>query len=216
MCDNQAKSTLRNGVKVSYGWWNDGGLTPLERAAGVGDILYGKSNGYLDDEYVCECGECEECEERADGYFEGYWTCTCGTCDGCKILRDIQLKRQKKEIEKQNKKIEEQNNKIEEQKKELKNSARFKEAAKLVAGLSSNRETKLALIQKVRQDGLESAIVRYMAKEALPKYYAAILKSPNCIERLVEGLFYKVCKIQPANTLNEQIGNLSRELRGGV
>ena len=59
-------------------------------------------------------------------------------------------------------------------------------------------KTKLALIQKVHQDSLESAIVRYMAKEALPEYYAAILKNPNCIDRLVEGIFYKVCKMQNA------------------
>ena len=92
-------------------------------------------------------------------------------------------------------------------------SARFKEAAKLVGGLSGNRKTKLALIQKVHQDSLESAIVRYMAKEALPEYYAAILKNPNCIDRLVEGIFYKVCKMQNAQTLPEQISNLSSSLR---
>lgn len=139
-------------------------MTPLERAAGLWDILYGRNNG------ECSCGECEECDWR-------------------------------------------RNTKLDERKKALENSARFKEAAKLVAGLSGNRETKLALIQKVHHDSLESAIVRYMAKEALPEYYAAILKSQNCIDRLVEGIVYKVCKIQPAQTLAEQISNLSSSLR---
>ncbi|GAB3386536.1 hypothetical protein GCM10027514_27360 [Azotobacter armeniacus] len=139
-------------------------MTPLERAAGVWGIIYGRNNR------ECSCGACDECEWR-------------------------------------------RNTELDERKKKLENSARFKEAAKLVAGLSGNRETKLALIQKVHQDSLESAIVRYMSKEALPEYYAAILKSPNCIDILVAGIFYKVCKMQTARTLDEQISKLSSLLR---
>lgn len=118
--------------------------------------------------------------------------CSCGICEECAWRRDTNLAKRTKELE---------------------NSWRFKEAAKVVAGLSGNRETKLALIQKVHQDSLESAIVRYMASEALPGYYAAILKSPNCIDRLVEGIFFKVCRIKAAQTLAEQISNLSSSLR---
>ncbi len=139
-------------------------MTPLERAAGLWGILYGRDNS------ECSCGICEECESR----------------------HNVEINKRKKNLE---------------------NSARFKEAAKLVAGISGNRKAKLALIQKVHQDSLESAIVRYMAKEALPEYYAAILESPNCIDRLVEGIFYKVCKVQPAQNLAEQISNLSNSLR---
>lgn len=149
---------------MSYESWNDGGLTPLERAAGLWGIMYGTDDG------ECSCGECEECKWRRKA-------------------------------------------KLAERKKKLEDSARFKEAAKLVAGLSGNRETKLALIKKVHQDSLESAIVRYMAKEALPDYYAAILKSQNCIDRLVEGIFYKICRIRPSQTLAEEINSLSRSLR---
>lgn len=150
---------------MSYDSWNDGGLTPLERAAGVWGIIYGRTDG------ECSCGECEECDRRSNTH---------------------SLAKQKSDLEK---------------------AARFKEAAKLVAGLRSNRETKLALIQKVHQDSLDLAIMRYMVKEALPEYYAAILKSPCCIDRLVEGIFYKVCKIKTAQTLTEQISNLSSSLR---
>jgi hypothetical protein len=89
------------------------------------------------------------------------------------------------------------------------NTEKYKTAAKLVAGLNSNREIKLALIHKAYHDGLESAIVRFMTKEKLPRYYASILKSSECIEKLVEGILYKVCKIEPTNTLADQIGNLS-------
>lgn len=152
---------------MSYGSWDDGGLTPLERAAGLWGIIYGRDNG------ECSCGECEECARRQNAY-------------------------------------------VAERKKELENSLLFKVAAKLVAGLSGNREIKLALIQKVHQDSLESAVVRYMAKEGLPGYYAAILKSPICIDRLVEGVLYRVCKLKASQTLTEQIGVLSDSLRGNA
>lgn len=92
-------------------------------------------------------------------------------------------------------------------------SEKFKAAAKLVAGLNSNREIKLALIHKVYHDSLQSAIVRFMTKEKLPGYYASILKSSECIDKLVEGILYKVCKIEPTNTLADQIDNLSSSLR---
>ncbi|MDA7088947.1 hypothetical protein PH586_21430, partial [Pseudomonas sp. SA3-5] len=100
-----------------------------------------------------------------------------------------------------------------ERKKKIENSEKFKAAAKLVAGLNSNREIKLALINKVYHDSLQSAVVRYMSKEKLPGYYAAILKSSECIDRLLEGVLYKVCKIEPDNILADQIGNLSNALR---
>lgn len=100
-----------------------------------------------------------------------------------------------------------------ERKKKIENSAKFKAAAKLIAGANSNREVKLALIHKVYHDSLQSAIVRYMTKERLPGYYATILKSSDCIDRLIEGILYKVCKIEPANTLADQIVKLSSSLR---
>lgn len=100
-----------------------------------------------------------------------------------------------------------------EQKKKIENSEKFKAAAKLVAGLNSNREIKLELIHKVYHDSLQSAIVRFMTKEKLPGYYATILKSSVCIDRLVEGILYKVCKIEPATTVANQISSLSSSLR---
>lgn len=117
--------------------------------------------------------------------------CSCGRCEECEFQREYD---RDKRIGK------------------LQESARFREAAKLVAGRTANRDVRLALIQRVHQDSLEAAIVRYMTKEALPDYYAAILQSPNCIDRLVEGILYKVCKIQPEQSLSEQIANLSSHL----
>jgi len=156
---------------LSYDNLDDGGLTPLERATGLWDIMYGNDDG------ECSCGECEECVWRHHN-------------DAAK-----------------------QKIKLNERKTVLENSARFKVAAKLVAGISGNREIKFALIQKVHHDSMDSAIVQYMANEALPAYYAAILKSPNCIGSLVEGVLYRVCKLKASQTLTEQIGSLSGSMR---
>lgn len=93
------------------------------------------------------------------------------------------------------------------------NSEKFKAAVKLVAGLKNNRKIKLALIYKTYNDSLQFAIVRYMTKESLPGYYATILKNSECINRLAEGILYKVCKIEPTNLLKDQISNLSKSLR---
>lgn len=145
---------------MSYESWDDDGLTPLERAAGLWSIMHGR----------CSCGECEECESRQRASFT-------------------------------------------KRKNELENSSRFKLAAKLVAGINDNKKVKHALIQKVHHDSMDSAIARYMAKEALPQYYAAILKSPNCIDSLVEGILYRVCKLKASQALTEKIGSLSISMR---
>lgn len=135
--------------------------------------------------------------ERAAGlwgimYGRDNGDCSCGECEECESRHSASVAKQTKELE---------------------NSSRFKVAAKLVAGLSGSREIKLALIQKIHHDSIDSAIVRYMTKEALPEYYAAILKSQNCIDRLVEGVLYRVCKLKAAQTLTEQIGSLSSSMR---
>lgn len=145
---------------MSYDSWNDGGLTPLEHAAGVWNLIYGK----------CRCGDCDECAFRNV---------------------DAQSKR----------------------KQELEGSARFRDASKLVGGLPRNHDIKLALLRQVHLDSLDVAIVRYMAREALPAYYAVLLKSPQCIERLIEGLFVKVCHIAPTPDLSDDILHLSNALR---
>lgn len=145
---------------MSYDSWDDGGLTPLEQAAGVWNLIYGQ----------CRCRVCDECALRGES---------------------AQSKR----------------------KQELEGSARFKDALKLVGGLPRNHDIKLALLRKIHLDSLDVAIVRYMAREALPAYYAVLLKSPHCIERLIEGLFVKVCHIAPTPDLSNDIFQLSSALR---
>ncbi len=128
------------------------------------------------------------------------YPCDCGKCSGCKELRERveRLKLKQRYIA---------------EAESARFSARFKEGTKAVAGLSWNKQIKLALIHKVHQDGLDSAIIQYMAKEALPAYYAAILKSHQCIDRLVQGILCKVCHIRTNLALDEQIGELSSTVR---
>lgn len=92
-------------------------------------------------------------------------------------------------------------------------SSRFKEGTKAVAGLNWNKQVKLTLIHKLHQDGLDSSIKRYMAREALPAYYAAILKNHQCIDRLVQGILSKVCHIRVNPALEVQIRELSSTIR---
>ena len=167
MCDNRANYSFWKRLKLSYESWVDGGLTPLERAAGLWEIVYGQKNE------DCSVPEVEKLEEQHSTDF----------AEGMRPPKD---------------------------------PARFKEATKLIAGLSSKKAIKNVLIKKVHQNNLELAIVRYMAYEELPAYYASILQCPNCIDRLTEGMLYKVCKIKPAEHISRQIKDLSVSLRGNA
>lgn len=125
-------------------------------------------------------------------YGNDHGECGCGNCDECTLHEEkLQSKRNEK----------------------LEGSARFKDAVKLVGGLQRNHDIKLALLQRIHLDSINSAIVRYMTHEALPTYYAVLLKSPQCIEKLIEGLFVKVCRITPATDLSSDIHNLASGLR---
>lgn len=95
----------------------------------------------------------------------------------------------------------------------LTDSNRFKKAAKLVSAFQDKKQAKLALIKKVHRDQLDLAIARYMTKEKLPNYYASIIRSSDCINKLAEGVFYKVCKIKPIPELSKQVQILSNSLR---
>jgi len=95
-------------------------------------------------------------------------------------------------------------------------SDKFKAAAKLIAGLSDKKKIKNTLIHRAHRDKLDSAILRYMAKEELPGYYAGIIKSPDCVAKLIEGILYKVCKINPESKLTEQIHKLSDSLQRNI
>lgn len=95
-------------------------------------------------------------------------------------------------------------------------SERYRSAVKIVAGLASNRDVKLALLRTVHQDSMRAAIGRYMAKEQLPTEYAALVESPECIRRLVEGIFFRICKLKTSQSLTDQIIALGNAMRSNA
>lgn len=142
--------------------WQDDGLTPLERAAGVGALIHGRPR-------ACDCGRCPACEDES----------AAATAD---------------------------------RRRALVNSARSGDAAKSVAGLDDKKAIKSVLVGKVYQEGLARAIVHYMAREALPPHYASIVKNARCIDVLVQGIFYKVCRMAPDLALDFRIEKLRSTL----
>lgn len=103
--------------------------------------------------------------------------------------------------------------KNQERKNKLELSARFREGAKAVAGLDSNREIKNALIKGVHKESLDHAIISYMVAEDLPYYYASIVRSPNCLDSLIKGIFFKVCGLQANPILVAKIKELEATLQ---
>lgn len=100
-----------------------------------------------------------------------------------------------------------------EEENQLRNSERFKQGAKIVAGLNDNKKIKLALIKKIHQEGLNRAILRYARKESLPTHYISIASNSDCIPTLIDGVFYKVCKIKYDKKLSDTARALSRSLQ---
>jgi hypothetical protein len=155
---------------VSYDRWRDGGLTPLEHAAGVWDILHGRKG---DDPYEDGPDFLVRAEERE--------------------LRRSQIHAARP--------------------LSIQNSARFNEASKMIAGMRDKKLVQTTLIEKVHEQQLDAAIVRYMSDERLPEFYATILKTPKCLDRLIEGILFKVCHVPPSLALAEQIDHLRSRVR---
>lgn len=99
------------------------------------------------------------------------------------------------------------------QDQDLIKSARLKDAAKIIAGMENKKHIKNKLIKKMMVEGCNYAISRYFIKEAIPWNYSGIVKSKDCLEVLIKGFFYKVCKIQHSHLLNSKLGEFCETLR---
>lgn len=99
---------------------------------------------------------------------------------------------------------------------QIEKSKKYKAAIKICAGMDKNREIKQALMHRVYQDSLQSAIVRYMTIEKLPAFYASIIRHSLCIDKLIKGVLYKVCKVEPMPSLDDEICTLSISLRNNI
>lgn len=91
--------------------------------------------------------------------------------------------------------------------------ASLKEGAKIIAGLENRKQIQQRLIHKLLRDETDYAITRYLVKEAVPAEYGRIVKTGACIETLVKGIFYKVCKIRRSDSLDIEIAELCGALK---
>jgi len=89
----------------------------------------------------------------------------------------------------------------------------YKEAAKAIALLTSTRQVKHRLIHLLMKKGLDNAISRYCAYEKLPKVYQTVCRSADCVETLVRGMLYKVCRLEKHAALDAKIGEMAASLR---
>ena len=92
-------------------------------------------------------------------------------------------------------------------------SMRFKKAAKIIAGLESKKHIKIKLIHQLMLDETDYAISRYMQKESIPSHYSKIVKSHNCIDVLIKGFFYMVCKMKYSSSLDLEVAQLYETIK---
>lgn len=107
----------------------------------------------------------------------------------------------------------ERNAEVADRKERIINSALLKEAAKIIAGTENKKQIKNKLIHKLMLIGTDYAISNYFFKESIPPNYSEIVKSHDCIEVLIKGIFYKICKIKHSDSLDLQIMELCEALR---
>lgn len=99
------------------------------------------------------------------------------------------------------------------EKKNKLDSVLLKEAAKIIAGLESKKLIKLKLIHRLMLDETHYAISRYLKKESIPPHYSKIVESHNCIEVLIKGFFYMICKIKYSSSLDLKIAQLYEAIK---
>lgn len=95
----------------------------------------------------------------------------------------------------------------------VKNTFAWKDGAKALSGLANNRAIRQRLIYKLMRDGKDEAIGQYLFLESIPPYYESIIKSDSCLEILIQGIFYKVCKIEYRPQLNELIKSICNRVK---
>ncbi|CAG9165234.1 hypothetical protein LMG23992_00378 [Cupriavidus laharis] len=83
--------------------------------------------------------------------------------------------------------------------------ALLKDAAKQIAGLDDKRIIRQRLVYKLMRDATDRAISRYFQCEGIPWDYRSIVESADCLETLIKGIFYKVCKIRRSEMLDEEV-----------
>ncbi len=92
-------------------------------------------------------------------------------------------------------------------------TAAWKQGAKIIAGIEDNKEIRIKLIHKLMRDGTDQAIRRYLRKELIPQQYVTVVQSDQCLQVLVQGFFYKVCKVKQTVQLDIDIKELCKRVK---
>ena len=90
---------------------------------------------------------------------------------------------------------------------------RLKSGAKLIASLDSVKQIKRRLTHKLVRENTDYAIGRYLRTEGVPAVYWDVVNSQDCIETLIRGIFYKVCRMSSSMALNSEIAELCDQLK---
>lgn len=90
---------------------------------------------------------------------------------------------------------------------------RLTKGARLIAGLTDATQIQRRLIYRLLLENSESAMSRYLFKEGVPAIYRSLVTSDDCIETLVRGILYKVCRIPRSADLDMEIAALSNSSR---
>lgn len=91
-------------------------------------------------------------------------------------------------------------------------SERLKTGAKLIAGLSENQEIYQCLLRRITRENIDYAVNRYFEAEAVPDIYKSIIYSDDCIQKLVGGMLFKICRIPKNLSLTRRIEDLSKSI----
>ena len=92
-------------------------------------------------------------------------------------------------------------------------SDRLSKGAKLIAGLNGATQIQRRLIYQLMLENSEDAINRYLKKEGVPAIYQPLVTLDDCIETLIRGIFYKVCRMRRSADLDREIKALNNSLR---
>lgn len=96
---------------------------------------------------------------------------------------------------------------------QIRQASLLKEAAKIIAGLENKKQIKQRLIYRIMRDNVDLAIDKYFEYEVIPFEYLKIIRSRDCIETLIKGIFYKVCRVRRSDFLDSEIAEVCEMLK---
>jgi hypothetical protein len=95
-------------------------------------------------------------------------------------------------------------------------ASRLKDAARIVAGLTTKSAVRAKLVQQLMREETDAAIASYLRHERIPAPYHALIRLDGCIEILVRGIFYKVAALPRKAALDAEVARLCGSLKANA